>query len=73
MFKGANAHADPHRLNWVDRYNTLGLDESVPLIDWYPAGGKRQVPQMLRLLNRADDLRHSQFLSSYRLRKFLRR
>jgi len=26
MFKGTDAHTDWHYLNWVDRYNTLGLE-----------------------------------------------
>jgi hypothetical protein len=32
MFQGTDAHSDWHYLNWVDRYNTLGLGENVSVV-----------------------------------------
>jgi hypothetical protein len=32
MFKGTDAHTDWHYLNWVDRYNTLGLGNNVSVV-----------------------------------------
>jgi hypothetical protein len=32
MFKGTDAHTDWHYLNWVDRYNTLGLGDNVSVV-----------------------------------------